>query len=158
MRWTCSNPSNQKNLIALVTGSDFKDWGKELWNLPQLLRKTVEARYVSQVSLNRGLKRPLLKTVLLNPWRPLDNAEARAVGYLPKKTANRVWNQSNRKKCVSVNRAEKCCRSEEWFYIRHGDSETGVCPTGFWSFFNPDFPHYAPYPTIAMYILCHYML
>lgn len=41
------------------------------------------------------------------------------------------------------------------FCVRHGDSETGVCQNGFWSCFNSDFPHYAPYPTIAVCILCH---
>ena len=54
------------------------------------------------------------------------------MGNLPKKAAHREWNQPKRKKIVAVNKAER----------RHGDTEFGVCPAGFLSYFRPVFPHY----------------
>jgi hypothetical protein len=40
-------------------------------------------------------------------WRPQDVKDARAMGYLPRKAANREWNQPRRKKFVAVNKNEK---------------------------------------------------
>jgi hypothetical protein len=40
-------------------------------------------------------------------WRPQDVKDARAVGYLPRKTAHREWSQPRRKKFVAVNKDEK---------------------------------------------------
>ncbi|KAL6070602.1 hypothetical protein STEG23_013786 [Scotinomys teguina] len=47
------------------------------------------------------------------PWRPQDVGDAGAMGYLPGKAANREWNQTQREKCVAVNKAEQSWRSEE---------------------------------------------
>jgi hypothetical protein len=33
--------------------------------------------------------------------------EPRTIGYLPRKAANREWNDPKRKKCVAINTAEK---------------------------------------------------
>jgi len=41
------------------------------------------------------------------PWRPRDVQDARAMGYLLRKAANREWNQPRRKKSVTVNKDEK---------------------------------------------------
>jgi hypothetical protein len=41
------------------------------------------------------------------PWRPQDFQDARAIGYLLRKAANREWNQPRRKKFVAVNKDEK---------------------------------------------------
>jgi hypothetical protein len=41
------------------------------------------------------------------PWRPQDVRNARTMGYLLRKTANREWNQPRRKKCVTVVKAER---------------------------------------------------
>jgi hypothetical protein len=41
------------------------------------------------------------------PWRPQDVRDARAMGYLLKKAANREWNQPRRKKFDAVNRGKK---------------------------------------------------
>ena len=41
------------------------------------------------------------------PWRPNDVKDARALGYLPRKAANREWNQPRRKQFVAVNKDEK---------------------------------------------------
>ena len=41
------------------------------------------------------------------PWRPKDVKDARAMGYLLRKAANREWNQPRRKKFVAVNKDEK---------------------------------------------------
>lgn len=37
--------------------------------------------------------------------RPQDIGDVRVVGYLPRRAANRVWNQYKRKKEVAVNKA-----------------------------------------------------
>jgi hypothetical protein len=42
------------------------------------------------------------------PWRLQDFQDTRAIGYLLKKTANKDWNQPQRKKSVvAVNKDEK---------------------------------------------------
>ena len=77
---------------------------------------------MSGISLNGGLERPLCEAVKLKPglpWRPQNVGDARAIGYLSRRAANREWNQPKRKKCVSVNKAERSWRSEEYFDIRH---------------------------------------
>ena len=75
-----------------------------------------------------------------------DVRDARVAGYLPGKAVNKEWNQPKRKKCVAVNKAERSWISEEDFDIRHGNAESGACPTGFWSFgFGPVFHHYFPF-------------
>jgi hypothetical protein len=84
--------------------------------------------------LNRNCKLKL-------PWRPQDVRDARAVGYLPRKAANREWNQPRRKKFVEVNKDKRSWRSEESFNIKHGDIGFGVCPADFLSYFGPVFPH-----------------
>ena len=70
----------------------------------------------------------------------------RIVGYLPRKAANREWNQPNRKKYIAINKVKWSWRSEELFDIRHGDAEFGVFPDNFQSCFGPVFPHYASVP------------
>ena len=69
------------------------------------------------------------------PWRPQD---ARAVGYLLRKAANRELNQRKRMKLLltirsanSSQQEKKSWRSEECFDIIHGDAEFGVCTAGF---------------------------
>jgi hypothetical protein len=41
------------------------------------------------------------------PWRCHDVQDARAMGYLLRKAANREWKQPRRKKVVAVNKDEK---------------------------------------------------
>jgi hypothetical protein len=41
------------------------------------------------------------------PWRPQDVKDAKALGYLLRKAANREWNQPRRKKSVAVNKDKK---------------------------------------------------
>jgi hypothetical protein len=41
------------------------------------------------------------------PWRLKDVKDARAMGYMLKKAANREWNQPRRKQFVAVNKNEK---------------------------------------------------
>ena len=65
------------------------------------------------------------------PWRLKDVKDARAMGYMLRKAANREWNQPRRKQFVAVNKYEKEWRSEDCFDISHGDAEFGVCPAGF---------------------------
>jgi hypothetical protein len=40
------------------------------------------------------------------PWSPQDVWDARTIGYLLRKAANREWNQLKRKNCVAVNKDE----------------------------------------------------
>ena len=68
------------------------------------------ARCVAGVSLHGGPERPLHKAVRsksILPWRPQDIGDARVIGFLLRKAANGEWNQSKRKKCVVINKAEK---------------------------------------------------
>ena len=69
--------------------------------------------------------------------------DAKAIGYLPRRAANKELNLPKRKKCVAVNKDERSWRSEEHFDIRHGDAEFEVCPVNFQSCFSLVFPHYA---------------
>ena len=41
------------------------------------------------------------------PWRLRDVKDARAMGYMLRKAANREWNQPRRKQFVAVNKDEK---------------------------------------------------
>ena len=54
--------------------------------------------------------------------RPQNIRDLEMVGCLPRKAANREWNQPKREKCVSGNEDERSWRSEECFDIRHGDA------------------------------------
>jgi hypothetical protein len=53
------------------------------------------------------------------PWRPKDVKNARAVGYLQRKVANREWNQPRRKNFTAININENELRSKDHFNIRH---------------------------------------
>ena len=68
------------------------------------------------------------------PWRLKDVKDARAMGYMLRKAANREWNQPRRKTKQST-KMKKEWRSEDHFDISHGDAEFGVCPAGFLSCF-----------------------
>jgi hypothetical protein len=76
-----------------------------------------------------------------------DFRDTRAMGYLLRKAANREWNQTRKKKFVTVNKDEWNWRSDEHSDIRNGDAEFGVCLALFWgvgwggSLFAPVFPH-----------------
>jgi hypothetical protein len=41
------------------------------------------------------------------PWRLKDVKDAKAMGYMLRKAANREWNQPRRKQFVAVNKDEK---------------------------------------------------
>ena len=68
------------------------------FRVKEQLGKVTEARHASGVSLNGSLERPS---------RPKDVGDAKAMGYLSKRSANRKWNQFKKEKCVAVNKAEK---------------------------------------------------
>ena len=51
---------------------------------------------MSGVSMNGGLEKPLCEAVKLKPVLPRrtqDVGDARIMGYLPRRAANRMWNQ-----------------------------------------------------------------
>jgi hypothetical protein len=89
--------ANLGNFGHMVLSSfRVKDIRKWLWNLPPRLRKTIDARHVSEVSLHGGLERPLCEDIKVKPrlpWRPQDVRNVKAMEYLMKKHANRKWNQ-----------------------------------------------------------------
>ena len=68
--------------------------------------------------------------------------DARALGYLQRKAANRECNQPRRKKCVAVNKHERSWSSEEHVIIRHGDAEFGVSSAGLWPCLGSVFPNF----------------
>lgn len=74
------------------------DSRKGLWNLPlqEGRRKVTEATPVTGVSLHKAQERLLCEAVNVKPglhWRTQDFGDARVLGYLLRKTTNRVWNQ-----------------------------------------------------------------
>ena len=75
---------------------------------------------------------------------------------MPRRAANREWNQLEKEKCVAVCKAGKVWRSEEHFNIRHGNAEFRVCPAGFGSYF---VEYFLSIPSlcfgIIMYVLRH---
>lgn len=90
-------------------------------------------------------------------WRPQDNGDARAVVYLLRKAANRIWNQPKGKKSILVNKPERNWRYEE---LRHGVAELGVSLLVFglalvWYFLSMlSFLQFR----MIRYILCHCVL
>lgn len=93
---------------------------------------------MSVVSLHGDLETPLCEAVKRKPrlpWRFRDITDARVTRYLPKKAANRTWNQPKEEERVAVNKGEKSWRSD----IRHVDTELGVCLASFRSCFDPLF-------------------
>ena len=60
-------------------------------------------------SLQGARMRTILEAVMVKPglpWRPHYFRDTRAIKYLPRRTANREWNQPKRKKCVAINKAK----------------------------------------------------
>ena len=55
------------------------------------------------------------------PWRLKDVKDARAMGYMLRKAANREWNQPRRKQLLQSTKMKKEWRSEDRFDISHGD-------------------------------------
>ena len=94
------------------------------------------------------------------PWRPREVRDARALGYLRRRGANRERNQSKRKKCAAVNKAERSWRSEEGFGMSHGDAEFGVYPAGFSFALVLYFLTMLPFHPLGMVMdtLCHCVL
>jgi hypothetical protein len=91
---------------------------------------------VAGVYLYGGLERPFCESVKVKPglpWRPQDVGDAIVVGCLPRRAANKEWNQTKTEKHFAVNKAERIWNSEECLDIRHGDAEFGDCPAGFQS-------------------------
>jgi len=46
------------------------------------------------------------------PWRASDVRDARAMEHLPRKAANKEWNQPKTRNCVAVNKAERSWTSD----------------------------------------------
>ena len=81
---------------------------------------------MSGVPWNGDPERSLCEAVKMKPglpWRLQDVGDARAVGHLLRRAANREWKQPKRMKWFTVNKAERSWRSEEHFDIRHGSLE-----------------------------------
>ena len=62
------------------------------------------------MSLNEGPEKPLHEAVKMKPglcWETQDVGDSRTIRYLLRKAADLIWNQSKKKKCTVVNKAEK---------------------------------------------------
>ena len=89
-------PSKKQNWAACHVVPALDSWVDRI--------KAAEARCAARDSLRGGPGRPLSEAVQVKsglPWKHQDVSDARAMGYLPRKTANREWNQPKRKKCCS---------------------------------------------------------
>jgi hypothetical protein len=98
-----------------------------------------------------SLQEAIVRSNKSEVWAAFGTPSARAMVYLPRKPVNRTWNQTEKKKCVAVNKAERSWRS---------DAEAGVCPAGFGLALVQKFPTMLSsisFETV-MYILCYYML
>lgn len=56
--------------------------------------------------------------------------DARARGYLPRRVANRVWNQPKKEKCVTVSKVGRKVHSKH-LNIKQSSAEFGILPSGF---------------------------
>ena len=65
------------------------------------------------------------------PWRLKDVKDARAMGYMLRKAANRSGTSPGESSLLQSTKMKKEWRSEDRFDISHGDAEFGVCPAGF---------------------------
>ena len=62
------------------------------------------------------------------PWSPQDDRDVKTVGYLPRKAANRKWNQPRRKKFVGVSKDGKGTGDQKTALTSDMEmSEFGVC-------------------------------
>ena len=59
-------------------------------------------------------------------WGPQDYNDAKATGCLPRKAANREWNQPMKKNFVAVNKEGKGFED-----LKTGDTEFGICTARF---------------------------
>jgi hypothetical protein len=88
-------------------------------------------------------ERLLCKTVKVRPrflWKHPRCWRCQSIGYLPKKAANREWNQPKRKK-----RKNKRVGYLKRILTLYMEMQFGVCPAGFQACFDPVFPHYDPF-------------
>ena len=102
---------------------------------------------MAQAFLHGSLERPPCEAVTVKPvssWKSQDVGNARTMGYLPRRAANKgVEPAQEQKVFVAVNRAGKNWRSEDHFDIKHRDADFRVCSAGFLSCFGP---HYGCLP------------
>lgn len=99
-------------------------------------------------SLHRSPKRSSNEAVKPElQWGPGDAADARAMGYLPRRAAHRMWNHPKREECVVGRKAGRGEPSEP-SDVRHGATGFRVCPDKFPSCFDPILPHYAPHSSL----------
>ena len=119
---------------------------KGLWNRPPRPRKAAESRCIPRVYLGGGLERPVCEVVKMKPgwpWRPQDVGNARAMGYLPRKVANREWNEPQRSmlhstKMKGVGDLKRVLTSDvEMQSLEFAQLGFGFCV-------GPEFPHWAP--------------
>ena len=115
---------------------------------PPVTKKSCWDQACVRVSLHGGPERLLCEAVVVKPglpWRSQDVGDARAVGFMLRKVANREWNQPKRKKYVAVNKAERSWSSHECFDIRHGDAIWSF-PSCFFILLSSRISSLAPFP------------
>lgn len=87
-----------------------QDTRKDLWSLSLGLQKAPEAGPVSGVSLDGVPERPSCDAEMVMTefcWWTQEIGDARAVGYLPRRTAVQVWNQPKKEACCSQQRRKE---------------------------------------------------
>lgn len=98
--------------VILDLESRIQENGSEC---PSIDNKAGEVRHVSGEFLKKGSERKIAYTMKMEPglsWRCQDIGDIRVMGYLPRKTAGCVWNQTRREKYVVANNSERIWKSE----------------------------------------------
>lgn len=97
------------------------------------VKEEAKARGVTRESLHGVLEKPLHEAMKVQPGlqqNPQDVRDAKALGYLPRRAANRVNRPMKKRKCVVVSKAGGSGRQEEPFnkpfILKHSDMEFGV--------------------------------
>lgn len=153
LRWRKPSPtapsSNRTWQLQTRGASNFraKDIRKGFWNLPLCQRKATEARCISEMSLHRGLDRPLpgtMKVIDGLSWKLKDVGGGRVMGYLPRKAADQVW-ISPRERTILQSAKVKGLGNLKSYLLSDGDAEFRVCHASC-SYFGAVFPHCVPFP------------
>lgn len=108
---------------------------------------------------NSALSRPITKGKSEFQWVPQGLRGVRAVGHVPRRAANRKWEQPKRELSLAGREARRETSSKS-FGLRHGATGFGVYSAAFWFCFGPEFLHCALFLPFEMvtYILCHCIL
>jgi len=112
--------------------------------------------------LHGNPERPLCEAIKVKPgfyWRPQAVGYDRVIGNLPKRAADKVWNQPKRKNMLQSTKLKGIGDLKSVLTLDMGHRVWNL-PAGFRFCFGSVFPHYAPFPIffgMVLGILCHYV-